>query len=121
MLLNAIFLDALDADVLIARRVNRLITALPTEARMGMRPIDLLVLRPSTDLGKLANAYEARLPGAFRFLTRGLGTREMRRNDLLSLLMFQSDYLTRLVEIGETDGQARIEEVAEFLRHEPSA
>ena len=100
---------------LIAERVNHLIEAMPESARDGLRPIDLLVVRPSADLGKLANQYEARLPGAFRFLTRGLGTRETRRNDLLSLLMFQHDYLTRLLEIGEADGQARLEEVSAFL------
>ena len=116
MLLNAIFLDALDADALIAQRVNHLIEAMPESARDGLRPIDLLVVRPSADLGKLANQYEARLPGAFRFLTRGLGTRETRRNDLLSLLMFQHDYLSRLLEIGEADGEARLEEVSAFLR-----
>jgi len=116
MLLNAIFLDALDADALIAERVNHLIEAMPESARDGLRPIDLLVVRPSADLGKLANQYEARLPGAFRFLTRGLGTRETRRNDLLSLLMFQHDYLSRLLEIGEADGEARLEEVSAFLR-----
>lgn len=121
VLLNAIFLDALDADALIAERVNRLIAALPEPERQGLRPIELLVLRPSCDLGKLANAYEARLPAAFRFLTRGLGTQETRRNDLLSLVMFQEDYLSRLVEIGESDGEARIEAVAAFLKSEPSA
>jgi NTE family protein len=121
VLLNAIFLDALDADALIAERVNRLIAALPEHARQALRPIDLLVLRPSCDLGKLANDYEARLPATFRFLTRGLGTKETRRNDLLSLVMFQQDYLSRLVEIGEADGAARIEEVARFLQGEPSA
>jgi NTE family protein len=73
------------------------------------------VLRPSRDLGKLANEYEARLPRAFRFLTRGLGTREMRSNDLLSLLMFQPDYLSRLIELGEADAEARREEIAGLL------
>jgi NTE family protein len=121
MLLNAIFIDALDADALVAERINRLIAAMSEAQRSGLRPIELLVLRPSCDLGKLANAYEARLPRAFRFLTRGLGTQETRRNDLLSLLMFQKDYLSRLMEIGEADGQAQIEEVAAFLRSEPSA
>ena len=35
--------------------------------------------------------------------------------------MFQEDYLSRLVEIGESDGEARIEAVAAFLKSEPSA
>ncbi len=120
VLLNAIFLDVLDADALATQRVNRLIRDLPEEARRGLRPVELLVVRPSRDLGRLANDYEARLPGAFRFLTRGLGTKETRSNDLLSLLMFQADYLSRLLEIGEEDGTARIDEIVEFLAGAPA-
>lgn len=115
VILNAIFLDLFDADALSLERVNRLIEAVSEERRMGMRPIWLLVLRPSRDLGALANEYEARLPTAFRFLTRGLGTRETRSNDLLSLLMFQPDYLTRLIELGEADAEARRAEIAAFV------
>ena len=51
----------------------------------------MLVLRPSQDLGKLANEFEADLPKTFRFLVRGLGSQETRANDMLSLLMFQPD------------------------------
>ena len=44
---------------------------------------------------------------AFRFLTRGLGTRETRSNDMLSLVMFQPDYVKRLIELGEADAEKR--------------
>jgi NTE family protein len=80
-----------------------------------MRHIDLLMLRPSQDLGRLANDYEPELPRAFRFLTRGLGTRETRSNDMLSLVMFQSDYVRRLIQIGEADAAARVGEIRTFL------
>ena len=80
-----------------------------------MRPVELLVLRPSRDLGRLANDYEADLPKPFRFLTRGLGTRETRSNDLLSLVMFQPDYLARLLDLGEADAEARGREIEAFV------
>ena len=80
-----------------------------------MRTIELLVVRPSQDLGRLAREYEPRLPRAFRFLTRGLGTRETRNTEMLSMLMFQKDYLTRLMEMGEADADARAEEIAAFM------
>ena len=38
----------------------------------------------------------------------GLGTRETRSNDLLSLMMFQTDYIQRLIEMGEADAAARL-------------
>lgn len=112
---NAIFLDLFDSDALTLDRVNRMIESMPNETRGPLRKVDLFVLRPSRDLGKLANEYEARLPRAFRFLTRGLGTRETKSNDLLSLVMFQSDYLARLIEIGESDAEARMTEIERFL------
>ena len=49
------------------------------------------------------------------FLERGLGTKEVRSNDLLSLVMFQPDYLSRLIELGEADAESRKDEIAAFL------
>ncbi|HEY6213365.1 MAG TPA: patatin-like phospholipase family protein [Vicinamibacterales bacterium] len=115
VLFNAIFLDQLDADALHLQQINGLLERLPLDRRDGLRRIDLLVLRPSQDLGRLANEYEPQLPRAFRFLTRGLGTRETRSNDLLSLVMFQCDYVDRLIEMGEADATARLPEIQRFL------
>ena len=115
VLFNAIFLDQLDADAMQLRQINALIESHPEERRLGLRPIELLVLRPSEDLGRMANAYEADLPKAFRFFTRGLGTKETRSNDMLSLVMFQTDYVKRLIELGEADAMARYQEIEQFL------
>ncbi|HET8655969.1 MAG TPA: patatin-like phospholipase family protein [Longimicrobiaceae bacterium] len=115
VLYNAIFLDLIDQDVLRMQRVNRLLERVPVEERQGMRIVDLLALRPSRDLGALAGDYEPRLPRAFRFLARGLGTRETAAPDLLSTVMFQPDYLRRLLELGQADARASEAEIAEFL------
>ena len=80
-----------------------------------MRPIRLMVLRPSVDLGRLAGEYEPQLPHAFRLLTRGFGAKETASPDVLSMLLFQHDYLARLVELGEADAEARADELDEFL------
>jgi len=114
-LFNAIFLDLFDADALTLERVNATMERLSSASRHDYRVVRLVVLRPSRDLGRLANEYEAQLPAAFRFMTRGLGTRETRSNDLLSLLMFQPDYLTRLIELGEADAEHRRDEIESLL------
>jgi NTE family protein len=116
VLFDAIFLDLLDADALRLERINQLVDALPEDQRGRLRHIDLLVLRPSRDLGQLASKYEAALPRAFRFMMRGLGTRDTRSNALLSLVLFQPDYLRRLMQLGESDTRARADEIAAFLR-----
>ena len=51
----------------------------------------------------------------YQTLTRGLGTRETKSPDMLSLILFQPDYLRTLMDIGESDALARVDEIAEFL------
>ncbi len=114
-LLNAVFIDMLDLDSAHMERLNRLLPYVPEEARGGLRPVDLLVLRPSQDLGALAEEFEPRLPPAFRYLTRSLGTRETQESDFLSYLAFQPDYLQRLMELGEADAEARLPEIRELV------
>lgn len=120
-LTNAIFLDLLDHDAMRLERLNRLLEFVPREEREGLAPVRLLTLRPSRDLGRLAGEYEAKLPKAFRFLTRGLGTKQTRSPDFLSLILFQPDYLRALMEIGEEDAENRGPEIDDFLGSEASA
>lgn len=115
VLMNAIFLDLMDQDALRLERINGLLEHLPPERRDGMRPVKLMVLRPSVDLGRLAGHYEPRLPRVFRFLTRGLGTRATESPDFLSLILFQPDYLRALIETGERDAETRAAELDAFL------
>ncbi len=119
-LLNAVFLDAIDRDARMMEQINDLIRLVEPDLREGLRPVEVLVMRPSVDLGRLAGEYEARLPGTFRHLTRGLGTRQTSSPDFLSLLMFQPDYLKRLIEIGERDAEEQMDEITALLRPRPS-
>ena len=115
VMMNSVFLDLLDDDAHRLETINRLLAGLPPEARGGMRPVRLLTVRPSVDLARLANKYEPQLPKAFRFLTRGLGTRQTEAPDFLSMIMFQHDYLAELIEVGERDAETRESELAALL------
>jgi NTE family protein len=114
-LANAVFLDVMDEDAIRLERSNDFLRDLPVEQRHGYRPVDFAIIRPSQDLGRLAAGYESRLPRALRFLTRSLGTRETSNGDFLSLLMFVPEYLHQLIEIGEADAEARIDEIVEVV------
>ena len=105
LLMNAIFLDMLDQDAHNMRLINDVVRNLPPQQRDGLRPIKLFVLRPSVDLGKLAGEYEFKVGGALRLLTRGLGTSDTKGSDWLSMLLFQDEYVDRLVQIGWEDGR----------------
>jgi NTE family protein len=120
VLYNAVFLDLIDEDILRLRRVNELLKQIKPEQREKMRVVDILVLRPSRDLGKLAGEFEPRLPGLFRYLMRGLGTKQTASPDIVSLVLFQADYLRRLIDIGEEDAIAHGDAIEAFLARPPA-
>jgi NTE family protein len=113
--LNAIFLDVVEQDAMNLQRINRLLDRVPPERRGALRPVELLVMQPSEDFGRVAAEYQADLPKGLSFLTRGLGSHESSSADLLSLLLFHPDYLRRLVAIGERDAEAAHERIAALL------
>jgi len=110
-LMDAIFLDILDEDVRRLKSINGLLAKLPPEHHGDLRQVEIRTIRPSEALGRLARAYEPRLPASFRYLTRSLGTKETDSSAFLSFLMFQPDYLQRLLEMGEADAEARLEDL----------
>ncbi len=117
LLLNSIFLDNLDGDAERLRRVNDLLRRVPESRRwlVSERPVRLLVLRPSSDIGRVARQYESSLPRSLRYLLRGLGTRKMSSSDLVSYLMFESEYLEHLIRLGERDAERGWFKIRRFL------
>ena len=117
-LMNAIFLDVLEEDAARMERMNDLLRKMAPQERGGLKPIDLLLLRPSVDLGKLAAEYERFLPRKLKLLVRALGAKETESPDFVSLLMFEPTYTKRIIEIGEADVDARLAEIRAFLGEE---
>src|SRR6185437_1025637 len=75
-LYDAVFLDHLDQDAMQFERINGLLRQLKPEKRNGLHEVATTVIRPSADLGKLANQFEKELPRTFRYLMRRLGSQE---------------------------------------------
>lgn len=122
VLLNAVFLDSLDADLERLDRVNRTLALVPRERLrngIGVRPIPALVLRPSQDLGKLAGDQYLRFPSMLRYLLKGVGATGAAGQDLLSYLAFEPVYVKRVMDLGYADTIARRDEIAEFLQGDP--
>lgn len=113
-LFNAIFLDSLDQDAANLHRLNRLIEGQCDPAE-GLRSIDLALMRPSVDLGRLASRFEPELPWLFRRLLRNLGTKGADSQDLISTVLFDPGYVGLLMELGEKDGRRQASRVAEAL------
>jgi NTE family protein len=115
VLMNAIFQDALPQDAHTLQRINALLDELPPRKRHGMRPLELLQIRPSVDLDALAHDYRDQVPGSIQTLTSGLGTRERESPDWLSVLLFHPGYIEQLLEIGYGDAQDKHDQLEAFL------
>lgn len=119
VLLNALFLDALESDVERTTRINHTLSLLAPEVlatqQTPLRRVDVLVLRPSMDPGALVLRTLDRFPPTVRHLFRGLGASDDAGWDLLSYLAFDGAYTTRLLELGYEDTLARADEVRAFL------
>ncbi len=118
LLFNAIFLDALDGDAERLERINRLLEDRPegTAGPDGLRPVELLVLRPSRDLGALSRGYETRLPNKVRWVVNSMGGKRRGSSDFISYLLFHPVYTDKLVELGYNDACAQWEKIDNFLR-----
>ena len=119
VLLNAVFLDSLEGDVERLERINRTLSLMTPEqcqaATQTLRPIPILVLRPSRDLGSLAERQHEHFPLLLRYLLRGLGVAGARSGDLLSYLAFEPNYVRKLLDLGYEDTLARRDDVVTFF------
>lgn len=111
-MLNAIFLDSLDADVERLIRINELISE---GAHPELRPIPILLIRPSRDLGKMSGDISKELPGMLRYLLKGIGVTGKEGLDLLSYLAFDPSYSKPLIELGYEDTYRMKDQVLKFI------
>lgn len=114
--LNSLLYGHTEYDAEQLRRITGLVNTCEEARATGFRPVELFLVRPSEDLGRIAAEYEHELPRALRYLTRGLGTRDVNSTDLLSTLLFDAAYTERLVESGRRDAERQIDALVRFVR-----
>ncbi len=117
--LNSIFLDGLETDVERLQRINRTLRLMPPESRdpdlFQLREVEVLVMRPSEDLGALATKHAKALPIAVRLLMSLIGGMRRGGGTLVSYLLFEKSYCRALIDLGYRDTMARRDEVVQFL------
>ena len=114
LLLHSVFLDSLDADAERLIRINHLLHH-QLEQRSGLRPVELLVLRPSRDVSELAEGQAIKLPLTVRTVLRSIGGERARSAGFLSYLLFEPEYTGRLIDLGFEDGRRQRGEIEKFL------
>jgi NTE family protein len=117
LLFNTLFLDALEGDAERLDRINRVLEALPPGAPNpdGLKPIKLHVVRPSRDLGDLAAEFKGKLPRSLRLILRGLGIQHVGGAELLSYLIFEKEYVSRVMELGYEDALSQWDALERFF------
>ena len=126
-LMNAIFLDHLDADLDHLKRMNAFVAAyqalekkLPAveqefATHEPMRVVKPLVISPSADIAVIAKTLEHRMPRSIRYVMDGLGQPDEKSADLISFLLFDSAFTRELIDLGYHDASQRIDEIEQFL------
>ena len=118
MLAN-IFTDGMASDLEKIRLVNAAVRQIPAEARLRspvpLRDVDLFSINPSVSLEGIARGYLNRLPRSLRRALGGTGAAAGSGNGLASYLLFDRDFCRELIDLGQRDAAARIDEINAFL------
>lgn len=119
VLMNALFLDSMEADVERLSRINQTLYHIEKQKQAEhfstLRSIPILMLRPSQDLGAMTSQLSKKLPPMLHYLLKGIGVTGDEGLDLLSYLAFDKSYSLPLLDLGYQDTLARSEEIKRFL------
>lgn len=117
-MLNSTFIDSLEDDIELLQRLNHLSRLLPAHLdarRLGLAPIEVLVVAPSQPLDEIAARHRRELPAALRVFLRGPGATKTSGAGVLSYLLFEASYCSELIELGRKDALAKRRELCQFL------
>ncbi|MBV6286003.1 patatin-like phospholipase family protein, partial [Pseudomonas aegrilactucae] len=117
-LLNSTFIDSLEDDLELLQRLNHLSHLLPSDVqprRLGLAPVEVLVVAPSQPLDEIAARHRRELPAALRMFLRGPGATKTSGAGVLSYLLFEAGYCSELIELGRRDALAKQDQLRRFL------
>jgi NTE family protein len=117
LLFHAVFMDSLQADSERLAQINAVLGAAGggSSGLAAMRPVRLLLLQPSQDLGAMARGHDALLPPFIRLAVRAIGGARSNAADFLSYLLFDPAYTDRLVGLGYEDTLQQWPRIEAFL------
>jgi NTE family protein len=134
--LNALMLDRIENDIRRLEKLNSVLAAgtrrfgpgfakglneeLHRNGESALRPVDVVYVRASHDIGVLAAEYvrskefAKRVPGLMGKMLRRVAEGEQEA-DLLSYILFDGPFAGQLIELGRSDARARHAELVEFF------
>jgi NTE family protein len=119
LLCNVMFLDHLAADIEHLERLNELLAngeIKPNGNGCGqMRPLKYFMIAPSVDISELAREHQRDMPYLIQYFVNSLGRDGDSCSDLMSYLLFTSQFTSALIDLGYRDASKRIDEIEDFL------
>ncbi len=112
VVLNAIFLDAVESDIERVRIINQALKVTTKDA--AFKEIDIVHIQPSQAPSELAESRVDGLPPMLKFLISGLGS-PRESAEILSYLTFDPIYLNSLVDLGYNDLMKQKENIMQNL------
>ncbi len=113
IMMNAIFLDSLDADYARFSKINTIVEMMGPKS--PWRYIPALMLKPSRDLGAMTEKLSKELPVMLRYFLRTIGVSGQYGLDLLSYLAFDSSYTEQIAELGYEDTMKEKHRILNFI------
>ena len=107
LMLDSAFLDTLASDAERLERDNHLCSLLEGNRALGLRHLNLAVLRPSRDLGPIADESRDQIPKAMSLMLHAVGGEKGRGAHFLSYLLFEPGHTDRLIDLGFADASAQ--------------
>lgn len=119
-LLNSAFVDSLEGDMEHLERMNDLLRLIPEqkrqEAGIYLRPVDNMVISPSSPLDMIAGRNIRYLPKSLRFFLRAIGaTASGGGATAASYLLFANEFINDLIELGRADTLIERENILKFF------
>ena len=111
-MLDTLFNDQIQADLERLERVNQMAASFQGG---GFRHVEATIISPSEDLRRIAARHTADLPRSLRTLMRTMGAYNANGTQLMSYLMFESNYTRELIQLGYNDAMARRSDLASFV------
>ena len=116
ILSNTLLGDTVGADAASLARINRLARKLAPDERGGLDPADVCVLRPSVDLTAVADTLDVEIGASLGAVLQYLHGEGARLPDLSSMLLYEPEYLRRLLLIGYADAERQRDRLEHILR-----
>lgn len=119
VLLNSVLLDGVEVDIERLNKINEFLSRVPEDmhAKLNFKKVDYIWIHPTEDIGAIAASMSSKLPRVIRYLLKGLGPLED-ASEIVSYLLFEPQFCTKLIEHGYQDGMAQKLSIEEFLQTE---